>query len=540
MSDTSVARSEPVNYRWAGMCGICGVVQIGGEPRPAFAPDVLERMTDAMTHRGPDDRGTYLADGIALGVRRLSIVDVEGGHQPVFNEDGTVVAVQNGELYNHLDVRARPRAGRTPLPEPVRHGGAPAPIRAARRGAPERLRGKFALAVWDERKRRALLARDRLGVKPLYFGTAGDLLVFSSELKSLLASGLFTPELDYEAIDAYLTFGFVPAPRTVLAQVSKLLPGHRLVVEGGSVRTDPYWQFPEPAPESPARPAGEYAAELLELLEESVRLRLMSDVPLGAMLSGGLDSSLIVALMARNMSDPVKTFSVGFREDEDNELADARLVAEMFGADHHELELSLADSRLDLAQLVWPLDEPLADLSALGFLQLSELAPTHVTVALSGQGADELLAGYPKYRAAAMAQRGRGCRASSAHGRASRRPRAGARAPSGPDLPARRRRRPHRGRPERTRLAPLRDPARPPRAGTGAARDAVETSARELSRTAGGDPVRGRPAGARRRHAPLLRPRVDGALARGPGAVPRPPRRRVLRPRSRSSSRCGG
>ena len=476
MSDTSVARSKPVNYRWAGMCGICGVVQIGGEPRPAIAPDVLERMTDAMTHRGPDDGGTYLADGIALGVRRLSIVDVEGGHQPVFNEDGTVVAVQNGELYNHLDVRAalepdghrfRSRCDTEVLPHLYeRHGVV----------LPTELRGKFAIAVWDERKRRLLLARDRLGVKPLYFGTAGDVLVFSSELKSLLASGLFTPELDYEAIDAYLTFGFVPAPRTVLAQVSKLLPGHRLVVEGGSVRIDPYWQFPEPAPESPARPPGEYAAELLELLEESVRLRLMSDVPLGAMLSGGLDSSLIVALMARNMSDPVKTFSVGFREDEDNELADARLVAEMFGADHHELELSLADSRLDLEQLVWALDEPLADLSALGFLQLSELASTHVTVALSGQGADELLAGYPKYRAAAMAQTWSRMpsllrrTAERAAGHGTERARRAARIlalDGGVDRIA--------AVWDTERLDPLRDPAGPLASGTGAARDAVDT-----------------------------------------------------------------
>ena len=238
------------------MCGICGVVQIGGEPRPAIPPDVLERMTDAMTHRGPDDRGTYLADGIALGVRRLSIVDVEGGHQPVFNEDGTVVAVQNGELYNHLDVRAalepdghrfRSRCDTEVLPHLYeRHGvvlpsGASRQVRDRRLGRAEAPAAARARPTW----RQAALLR-----------AAGDLLVFASELKSLLASGLFTPELDYEAIDAYLTFGFVPAPRTVLAQVSKLLPGHRLVVEGGSVRTDPYWQFPEPAPESPAPPAG--------------------------------------------------------------------------------------------------------------------------------------------------------------------------------------------------------------------------------------------------------------------------------------------
>jgi asparagine synthase (glutamine-hydrolysing) len=269
----------------------------------------------------------------------------------------------------------------------------------------ERLRGKFAVAVWDGARRRAVVARDRLGVKPVYWARRGDLVVFGSELKAVLASGLIEPVLDYEAIDAFLTFGFLPGPRTPLAGVHKLLPGHRLVVDPEGVRTEAYWRYPRPAPDRSVG-EGEHAERLLGLLEESVRLRLMSDVPLGAMLSGGLDSSLVVALMARNMGEPVKTFSVGFREaGEGNELADARLVAEFFGTDHHELELSLHDQQLDLAQLAWYLDEPLADLSALGFLGLSQLASQHVTVALSGQGADELLGGYTKHLAAALAQR---------------------------------------------------------------------------------------------------------------------------------------
>jgi asparagine synthase (glutamine-hydrolysing) len=269
----------------------------------------------------------------------------------------------------------------------------------------ERLRGKFAVAVWDGARRRAVVVRDRLGVKPLYWARCGDLVVFGSELKAVLASGLVEPRLDYEAIDAYLTFGFLPGPRTPLAGVHKLLPGHRLVVEPGGVRTEAYWRYPLPAPDR-SLSEGEHAERLLELLEESVRLRVMSDVPLGAMLSGGLDSSLVVALMARNMGEPVKTFSVGFREaGEGNELADARRVAEYFATDHHELELSLHDQQLDLAQLAWCLDEPLADLSALGFLALSQLATQHVTVALSGQGADELLGGYTKHLAAALVQR---------------------------------------------------------------------------------------------------------------------------------------
>ena len=385
------------------MCGICGVVQIGDEPREVVSPETLDRMTDAMVHRGPNDRGTFASPGVALGARRLSIVDVEGGHQPFASEDGEVVAVQNGELYNHAETRRdlqtrghvfRSRCDTEILPHLYEEVG-PA--------YPEHLRGKFGVAVWDGHRRRAVLARDRLGVKPLYFAVIGDLVVFASELKSVLASGLVGLELDYESIEAYLTFGFFPGPQTPLAGVEKLMPGHRLVIDRDGVRREQYWAYPEPAPRTDVS-AAELQAGLLDRLEESVCLRLMSDVPLGAMLSGGLDSSLIVALMARNMAEPVKTFSVGFAEDGDgNELADARLVAELFGTDHHELELSRAEQQVDMEQLVWFLDEPLADLSSLGFLALSELAAQHVTVALSGQGADELLGGYAKHQAASVA-----------------------------------------------------------------------------------------------------------------------------------------
>ncbi|HEV3477928.1 MAG TPA: asparagine synthase (glutamine-hydrolyzing) [Gaiellaceae bacterium] len=387
------------------MCGICGVVQVGGEPRRVLAPGVLDRMTDTMAHRGPDDRGTHEAEGVAFGVRRLSIVDVEGGHQPFASEDRLVWGMQNGELYNHDDLRRQlaarghrfaSRCDTEILPHLYEQEGP---------SFSEHLRGKFGVAVWDARARRAVLARDRLGVKPLYYAEVGDVVVFGSELKSLLASGLVEPELDLDAVDAFLTFGFMPAPSTPLAGVHKLLPGHRLVIDRTGVRAEQYWAYPVPAPDDPPAPAEEYAAGVLERLEESVRLRLMSDVPLGAMLSGGLDSSLVVALMARNLSEPVKTFSVGFREDREfNELGDAREVAAVFGADHHELELSIDDT-VDLADLVWYLDEPLADLSALGFLALSELARQHVTVALSGQGADELFAGYERYRTVAVAGR---------------------------------------------------------------------------------------------------------------------------------------
>jgi asparagine synthase (glutamine-hydrolysing) len=379
-------------------------VQIQGEPRQVIESDVLIHMTDLMTHRGPDDRGTYESLGVAMGMRRLSIVDVEGGHQPFVNERGDVWAVQNGELYNHEQVRGELAARGHRLQTRCDTEILPHLYEDVGPDVAEHLRGKFGIAIWDESRRRAVLARDRLGVKPLYWAQSGDLLVFASELKSLLASGLVGDELDYEAIDAFLTLGFVPAPRTPLAQVSKLPPGHQLVIENGRFEIQRYWSYPEPIVDSHRRGVDEYAEGLLEVVEEAVRLRLMSDVPLGAMLSGGLDSSLIVGLMARNMSEPVKTFSVGFADDQDsNELDDARYVASVFGADHHELELPfLSGSIDDLAELVWCLDEPLADLSALGFEAISKLASEHVTVALSGQGADELLGGYKKHRAASL------------------------------------------------------------------------------------------------------------------------------------------
>ena len=386
------------------MCGICGVIQLEVDARPPVDAETIDRMTDTMVHRGPNDRGTHLAPGIALGARRLSIVDVVGGHQPFANETGSVWAAQNGELYNHEAIRSelrrdghsfKSRCDTEILPHLYERDG----VRFV-----ERLRGKFGLAVWDSERRVGVVARDRVGVKPMYYAEVAGALVFGSELKSVLASGLVDATLDLEAIEAFLTLGFIPAPMTPLLHVRKLMPGEQIVVADGRVQRRQYWRYPEPNPVDRDMPA--LAAELLELLTESVRLRLMSDVPLGAMLSGGLDSSLIVALMAEHMSEPVKTFSVGFVEaGEENELAQARHVAGLFGTDHHELELSFNREDVDLAELMWHMDEPVADLSALGFLALSKLAAETVTVALSGQGADELLGGYSRHRNAQIASR---------------------------------------------------------------------------------------------------------------------------------------
>jgi asparagine synthase (glutamine-hydrolysing) len=384
------------------MCGIAGAFRLDGSAAPALPDETLHAMTDVMAYRGPDDAGYVAGDGCSLGARRLSIIDVEGGHQPFADESERVWAAQNGEIYNHAALRRelearghvlRSRCDTEVLPHLYEEHGP----RLA-----ERLRGMFAVAVWDRAERRGVLIRDRLGIKPLYYAVAGDVLVFGSELKCVLASGLVSAELDPDAIAAYLMLGYVPGALTPLRDVRKLEAGERLVVAAGQVRTERWWDFPAPAPDR-SRSSEEWAEALLDKLDESVRLRLMSDVPLGAMLSGGLDSSLIVALMARHMSEPVKTFAVGFAG-EDSELPDARRVAESFGADHHELELQTEAGPDDLRKLVWHLDEPLADLSSLGFLPLCELARQDVTVALSGQGADELFGGYRKHRVASLAE----------------------------------------------------------------------------------------------------------------------------------------
>lgn len=389
------------------MCGVLGVFRIGETAGPFPGRETLELMTDAMAHRGPDDRGLVRGHGYAVGARRLSIVDVEGGHQPVTNETGTVVAALNGELYNHLEVRReleraghmiRSRCDTEILPHLYEEIG-PA--------LPEKLDGMFGLVVWDSDQRRGLVARDRLGIKPVYYAIVDDLVIAASELKALLVSGIVPLDLDYDAIDAYLTLGFVPGPLTPLRHVRKLLPGHRLVLEPGGVHIERYWSYPSEAPVDDGWSDGEWRERLLSQLDDAVAKRLMADVPLGAMLSGGLDSSFVVALMAGRTSGAVKTFSVGFAGAPDNELEAARGVARTYATDHHELELSLSDP-IDLEALVWSLDEPLADLSTIGFEALCGLAANDVKVALTGQGADELLAGYGRYSqvvAMARAQR---------------------------------------------------------------------------------------------------------------------------------------
>ena len=357
-----------------------------------------------MRHRGPDDAGYHVADRVAIGVRRLSIIDLVDGHQPFANERGTVVAAQNGELYNHEAIRRGLERDGHVFTSRCDTEILPHLYEAEGDDMPQSLLGMFAFAIWDAEQQRALLVRDRLGKKPLYYAEVGDVLVFGSELKAVLASGLVPTDLDLEALDLLLALGFVPGPRTLLRNVRKLLPGHRLIVEHDRVKVEEYWRYPRSSAEQPGKSESEWGEELIDLLRDAVRIRLMSDVPLGAMLSGGLDSTLIVALMAAESTRPVKTFSVGFSGVPDNELPAARETARALGAEHHELELSL-DDPVDVEALIWSLDEPIADLSAIGFTALSQLTARHVTVALSGQGADELLAGYDAYRQVAAIER---------------------------------------------------------------------------------------------------------------------------------------
>ncbi len=387
------------------MCGICGIAG-----RDASAPALEERrlraMTDAIVHRGPDEEGLHLAPGIALGMRRLSIIDVAGSHQPIASEDRGVLAVFNGEIYNFGELRAELEARGHRLAtqgdgEVIVHLYEEHGLDFARR-----LEGIFAIAIWDRARRRLVLVRDQLGVKPLYCALGPDGLAFASEVKSLIAGGLLAPALDPLAAELFLALGFVPGKHSLFAGVEKVLPGSMVVWSQGAPLEQRRWYSPGDG--AAERPAGSSWAEdqerLLELLRASTRAQMVSDVPLGSMLSGGLDSSLITALMAEASPRPVKTFSIGFVEDADaNELDDARGVAARLGCEHHELLTSATEHPELLDEALWHLEEPIADVSFLGFKLLSSLAARSVTVALSGQGADELLGGYRKHQIAAAA-----------------------------------------------------------------------------------------------------------------------------------------
>ncbi|MFL5827782.1 MAG: asparagine synthase (glutamine-hydrolyzing) [Thermoleophilaceae bacterium] len=384
------------------MCGICGLASLSGEPVDA---EVLSAMNATLVHRGPDDEGYHREGRVGLAARRLSIIDLEGGHQPISNEDGTVTVVQNGEIYNHRELRAdlERRGHRFATrcdTEVLAHLYEERGTRFV-----EDLRGMFAIALWDARRRRLLLARDRFGIKPLYYRLEGGTLSFGSELKALLAQPEFSREIDIEALEAFLAFNSIPAPLTIFREARKLPAGHLLVLEGGRCSIERYAR-PEPVPASEVRSEGidELAEELRGCLRDSVRAHLVSDVPVGVMLSGGIDSSALAALAAQESGERVSTFSIGFEERAFNELELARLVAKRYDTDHHELVVRPDAAEL-LPKLAEAFDEPFADSSALPTYLVSQLAADHVKVAMSGEGGDELFGGYYTYVADLLAPR---------------------------------------------------------------------------------------------------------------------------------------
>jgi len=370
------------------VCGICGIATTHG----AADVDALRAMSDLLVHRGPDSGGEHVDGSIALAARRLSIIDLEHGDQPIANEDGSCVVVQNGEIYNYPELRCElERAGhdlRTRCDTEAlvhlyeEHGP----------GFAERLRGMFAAAIWDARRRRLVLARDRYGIKPLYYRHVGGELRFASELRALPRG-----EIDLDALEAFLAFNSIPAPYSIFREVRKLPAGHVLIWEDGEVTLERYAR-PGPAAEDELRTGdeAELVEELRARLRDSVRAHLLSDVPVGVLLSGGVDSAVLAALAAQETPGPVHTFTIGFAERSFDERDDARLVAQRYGTAHHEL-LVRPEPELLLRALAEAFDEPFADSSALPTYLVSQLAAEHVKVALSGEGGDELFGGYYTY-----------------------------------------------------------------------------------------------------------------------------------------------
>lgn len=391
------------------MCGITGAIWT--DPKLAIEPDVLSRMTEALRHRGPDGEGAYRAEyrlrppyealpGVALGFRRLAIIDVAGGAQPLSNEDGSVWLVCNGEIFNYVALRHRLEgAGHTFKT----HSDCETIVHLYEAEGPacfEHLNGMFAVAIWDANLRRLVLGRDRLGKKPLVYRHEAGRLLFASELKSLLTVPGVPREIDASAVDEYLTYQYIPHPNTIFRGIRTLPPGHHAVLQDERLEVRPYWK---PDFQRELRISEEGAAEQLSVaLDSAVRLRLQSEVPLGAFLSGGVDSSLVVALMQKHLGEPVKTFSIGFAEKEFDETRYARQVAAHLKTEHHDLQVTPNAVEM-LPKLIKQFDEPFADSSAVPTWCVSQLAREHVTVALTGDGGDELFAGYPRYNAVALA-----------------------------------------------------------------------------------------------------------------------------------------
>jgi len=373
------------------VCGIAGIVH--ADPRHPVDTELVGRMTAALAHRGPNAQGLQAWRGAAIGHRRLSIIDLVTGDQPIFSEDGRKAVVLNGEIYNFqglrilLEAHGHRFATRSDT-EVIVHAYEEYGV-----GCVERLEGMFAFALWDDRERRLLLARDRVGKKPLYYAQDGERLLFASELKALLQDGSIKRTVSLEALDDYLSLGAVQAPATILQGIAQIPPAHYLVWQDGDSRVGEYWDVPRGGVVE--RSEGQAIEEFSRIFREAVRGRMVSDVPIGAFLSGGVDSSAVVEAMARLSSRPVVTTSIGFREQAFNELEHARTVAQVVGSEHHEIIVEARAAEV-LPRLVWHLDEPFADSSALPTYYLAKAARERVTVALSGDGGDEVFAGYER------------------------------------------------------------------------------------------------------------------------------------------------
>jgi asparagine synthase (glutamine-hydrolysing) len=376
------------------MCGIAGIANTASGARVEAA--AVRRMCQAIFHRGPDDEGIFVKGGVGLGMRRLSIIDLAGGHQPVFNEDHSIWVVFNGEIYNFPQLRSEllsrgHRFSTHTDTEVIVHLYEEMGSQCV-----QQLRGMFAFALYDERQHKLLIARDRLGQKPLHYAFDGNQLLFASEIKAIHAVAPNLTHIDRSALRQYLQFGYMADPATSFTDIKKLPPAHLLELEGGKLSTRPYWDLPEYGTHSPVSEE-ECLEELEHRLAEAVKMRLIADVPLGAFLSGGADSSTIVALMARYSTSPVKTFSIGFKHSDFDETSYARVVARKFNTEHHELILE-PDVVNSVDLITHSLEEPFGDASALPTYFVSCLARKHVTVALSGDGGDEIFAGYDRYR----------------------------------------------------------------------------------------------------------------------------------------------
>ena len=383
------------------MCGICGFF---GE-RGGLSRETLERMNRTLERRGPDDSGSHWEPGAGLAMRRLSIIDLSGGHQPIHNEDGSVQVVLNGEIYNYRELRdALQRRGH----RLETHSDTEVIVHLYEEYGDDlvhHLRGMFAFALWDARRKRGLIARDRLGIKPLFYAETGGTVLFGSEIKALLASGLVGRELDFQALDAFLAFTYIPAPLTIYRAVRKLEPGHLLVHEAGRTVKRSYWDLDVARPDH--RPGeDEWLERFDQAIEDAVRSHLVSDVPVGAFLSGGIDSSLVVGLMSRHLGESVRTFTMGFGGAR-NALIDerplAKQVASRYGCTFHDYTVQ-PDYRQIVGNIVAAFDEPFADDSVIPSYYVSQFTRQHVKVALSGLGGDELFAGYERYSGVLLSQ----------------------------------------------------------------------------------------------------------------------------------------